>query len=117
VRPRLADAAEDALFADHDRARGEWRRIFAGLDGVAVYQSRIPSPIRIAPDTYSSVWSVASTMSPIGARGGAAVERELHAGAVDQERAGGGETFGRVHRGAQCTTPITAAVAGLKVQA
>jgi maleate isomerase len=94
----------------------EWRRIFAGLDGVAVYQSRIPSPIRIAPDTLGAMEAeIASATEillpgePMHVVGYACTSGTI---VIGEER-----VFQRIHEArpqAQCTTPITAAIAGLK---
>lgn len=94
----------------------EWRRIFAGLDGVAVYQSRIPSPVRIAPETLGAMEAEIAGATeillpgePMDVVGYACTSGTI---VIGEER-----VFARIREArpaAQCTTPITAAIAGLK---
>ena len=94
----------------------EWRRIFAGLDGVAVYQSRIPSPVRIAPETLGAMEAEIAGATeillpgePMDVVGYACTSGTI---VIGEER-----VFARIREArpaARCTTPITAAIAGLK---
>lgn len=94
----------------------EWRRIFAPLAGVAVYESRIPSPVRIAPDTLGAMETEITGATdlllpgePMDVVGYACTSGTI---VIGEEK-----VFARIRAArpaAQCTTPITAAVAGLK---
>jgi maleate isomerase len=94
----------------------EWRRIFAGLDGVAVYQSRIPSPLRITPETLGAMEAEIAGATEILLPGETmdVVGYACTSGTIviGEER-----VFARIRAArpaARCTTPITAAVAGLE---
>jgi maleate isomerase len=94
----------------------EWRRIFAPLTGVAVYESRIPSPVRIAPDTLGAMEAEITGATdlllpgePMDVVGYACTSGTI---VIGEEN-----VFARIRAArpaAKCTTPITAAVAGLK---
>jgi maleate isomerase len=93
----------------------EFRRIFT-LDGVALYQSRIPSPIAINPTTLQEMEKeiAASTAVILPGLDLNVVAYACTSGAVV---IGEENVFARIHEarpGVACTTPITAAVAGLK---
>lgn len=94
----------------------EWRRIFAPLDGVAVYQSRIPSPVRIAPETLGAMEAEITGASEI-LLPGEAMDVVGYACTSGTIVIGEEAVFARIRAArpaAKCTTPITAAVAGLK---
>lgn len=93
----------------------ECRRIFT-LDGVALYQSRIPSPIDINPTSLKKMEAEIATATDVILPG---LDLNVVAYACTSGAVVIGEenVFARIHEarpGVACTTPITAAIAGLK---
>lgn len=93
----------------------EFRRIFT-LDGVALYQSRIPSPISINPTTLKEMEKEIASSTAVILPG---LDLNVVAYACTSGAVVIGEenVFARIREarpGVACTTPITAAVAGLK---
>lgn len=93
----------------------ECRRIFT-LDGVALYQSRIPSPIDINPTTLKKMEKEIAAATDVILPGLPlnVVAYACTSGAVV---IGEENVFARIHEvrpDVACTTPITAAIAGLK---
>jgi len=93
----------------------ECRRIFT-LDGVALYQSRIPSPIAINPTTLQEMEKEIAAATDVILPG---LDLNVVAYACTSGAVVIGEenVFARIHEArpsVACTTPITAAVAGLK---
>jgi maleate isomerase len=103
------------LASDHT-LEYEWRRIFANLDGVALYANRI----------YNSVTINAKTLAEMEARMTQAADLILPGTPLDVVAygctsgtvvIGEDKVFARIREarpGVACTTPITGAVAGLK---
>jgi len=93
----------------------EFRRIFT-LDGVALYQSRIPSPIAINPATLKEMeQEIAAATNVI--LPGIPLDVVAYACTSGAVVIGEDNVFARIHEarpGVACSTPITAAVAGLK---
>ncbi len=93
----------------------EFRRIFT-LDGVALYQSRIPSPIAINPTTLKEMEKEIAAATDVILPG---LDLDVVAYACTSGAVVIGEenVFARIREAraeVACTTPITAAVAGLK---
>lgn len=93
----------------------EFRRIFT-LDGVALYQSRIPSPIAINPTTLKEMeQEIAASTDVI--LPGIPLDVVAYACTSGAVVIGEDNVFARIHEvrpGVACSTPITAAMAGLK---
>jgi len=94
----------------------EWRRIFGTLDGVAVYHSRIPSPVRIAPGTLGAMEAEISGATEL-LLPGETMDVVGYACTSGTIVIGEEKVFARIRAArpaAKCTTPITGAIAGLK---
>ena len=94
----------------------EFRRIFT-LDGVALYQSRIPSPISINPASLKEMETGISAATAVILPG---IDLDVVAYACTSGAVVIGEdnVFSRIREvrpRIACSTPITAAIAGLKV--
>jgi maleate isomerase len=94
----------------------EWRAIFAGLPGVALYQSRILNDVRITPETLIAmeprIAEAADLILPGSELDVVAYGCTSAAMAIGEEK-----VFARIHEvrpTARCTTPVTAAFAAFR---
>jgi maleate isomerase len=91
----------------------EWRRLFSGVDGVALYQSRIHNEDRITPETLRAMeprivecTRVITPDTPLDVVAYGCTSASM---AIGEE-----QVFARIHEAkpeVRCTTPITAAFA------
>jgi maleate isomerase len=97
----------------------EWRRIMAGLDGVALYQSRIRNDTQITPETLRAMEPLIAAATDVILPG--ATLDVVAYGCTSASMAIGEErVFARVRSArpdAKCTTPITAAFAAFRALA
>jgi maleate isomerase len=94
----------------------EWRRVMAGLDGVALYQSRILNDSQITPDTLRAmeprIAAATGVILPGAPLDVVAFGCTSAAMAIGEEK-----VFERIREAklhAKCTTPITAAFAAFR---
>jgi len=91
----------------------EWRRLFAGVDGVALYQSRIANEDNITPETLRAmeprITECARVITPDTPLDVMAYGCTSASITIGEEK-----VFARIHEarpGIRCTTPVTAAFA------
>jgi maleate isomerase len=103
------------LATDHT-IEHEWRALFAGLDGVGFYESRIANAAAINPDTLRLMEKdIAGCTAVI--RPGERIDTVAYGCTSATIVIGEDTVFRRIREArpnARCTTPITAAIAGLK---
>jgi maleate isomerase len=94
----------------------EWRRIMTGLEGVALYQSRIFNDAQITPETLRAmeprIASAADVILPGSEFDVVAYGCTSASMAIGEERVF--ENIRSVRPGVRCTTPITAAFAAFR---
>jgi maleate isomerase len=94
----------------------EWRRIMTGLEGVALYQSRILNDTQITPETLRAMEPLIAAATDVILPGSAldvvAYGCTSASMAIGEERVF--ERIRSVRPAAKCTTPITAAFAAFR---
>lgn len=103
------------LATDHT-IEHEWRALFAGLDGVGFYESRIANAAAINPETLRLMEKDIAACTAV-IRPGERIDTVAYGCTSATIVIGEENVFARIRAArpdAHCTTPITAAIAGLK---